>query len=78
MNELNNPVTVGRALEQIVKIDGAESYTAVDLRSLWARGYVEALYAERLIDWAEYSRLNDKVDQQRIQRKAELKAAEAG
>jgi hypothetical protein len=36
---------------------------------------VEALYAEGLIDWAEYCLLNDAVDQQRDQRKAELKAA---
>lgn len=78
MNELNNPATVGRAQEQIVKIAGAESYTVVDLRNVWARGYIEALYAEGLIDWAEYCRLNDEVDQQRDRRKAELKAAEAG
>jgi hypothetical protein len=37
---------------------------------------VEALYAEGLIDWTEYGRLNDAVDKQRNQRKAELKAIE--
>lgn len=75
MSGPNNPATVGRAREQIAKIAGAESYSAVGLLNLWARGYVEALYAEGLIDWAEYGRLNDAVDQQRDQRKAELKTA---
>ncbi|WP_223569409.1 hypothetical protein [Pseudomonas sp. BF-R-26] len=75
MSGPNNPATVGRAREQIAKIVGAESYAAVDLLNLWARGYVEALYAEGLIDWAKYCLLNDAVDQQRDQRKAELKAA---
>ncbi|RAI71934.1 hypothetical protein DOZ80_08875 [Pseudomonas fluorescens] len=74
MNEPNNPATLNRAQEQIAKIAGAESYTTIDLLNLWARGYVEALYAEGLIDWAEYDRLNDAVDQQHNQRKAELKA----
>lgn len=75
MKEPNDPATLNRAQEQITKITGAESYTAIDLLNLWARGYVEALYAEGLIDWVEYARLNDSVDQQRNQRKAELKAA---
>lgn len=76
MNELNNPITLDRAQEQIAKIAGAESCTEVNLLNLWSRGYVEALHAEGLIDWTEYCRLNDEVDQQRDQRKAELKAAE--
>jgi hypothetical protein len=76
MTEQNNPSTLGRAQEQIAKIAGAESSTAIDLLNLWARGYVEALYAEGLIDWTEYGRLNDAVDKQRNQRKAELKAIE--
>ena len=78
MNEPNHPATLDRAQEQLAKLAGAESYTAVNLLNLWSRGYVEALFAEGLIDWAEYCRLNDAVDQQRNQRKAELKAAEAG
>ncbi|WP_223593707.1 hypothetical protein [Pseudomonas sp. A-R-19] len=53
MNEPNSSATLVRAQEQIAKIAGAESYTAVDLRNLWARGYMEALYVEGLIDWAE-------------------------
>jgi len=75
MSDPNNPATLNRAQQQIAKIAGAESYTAIDLLNLWARGYVEALYAEGLIDWAEYGRLNGSVDLQRNQRKAELKAA---
>ncbi|MHC8343366.1 hypothetical protein [Pseudomonas sp. RT6P73] len=75
MSEPNNPATLNRAQQQIAKIAGAESHTSVDLLNLWARGYVEALYAEGLIDWAEYGRLNNSVDLQRNQRKAELKAA---
>jgi hypothetical protein len=77
MSELNNPVTLIRAQRQIAKIAGAESCTDVDLLNLWSRGYVEALFAEGLIDWVQYNRLNDAVDQQRNRRKAELKAAEA-
>lgn len=75
MNEPNHPATLYRAQEQIAKIANGESYTAVDLLNLWARGYVEALFAEGLIDWDEHGRLNDAVDQQRNRRKAELKAA---
>lgn len=75
MTEPNHPATLYRAQEQIAKIAGAESYAAVDLLNLWARGYVEALFAEGLIDWDEHDRLNDAVDQQRNQRKAELKAS---
>jgi hypothetical protein len=75
MTEPNHPATLYRAQEQIAKIAVAESYAAVDLLNLWARGYVEALFAEGLIDWDEHGRLNDAVDQQRNQRKAELKAA---
>lgn len=78
MSEPNNPATLDRAQEQIAKIAGAETYSAVNLLNLWARGYVHALFAEGLIDWAEYSRLHDAVDQQRDQRRAELKAAKAG
>ncbi|MDF9775396.1 hypothetical protein [Pseudomonas baetica] len=76
MTEPNHPATLYRAQEQIAKIAGADSYTAVDLLNLWARGYVEALFAEGLIDWDEHGRLNNAVDQQRSQRKAELKAAQ--
>jgi hypothetical protein len=75
MAEPNHPATLYRAQEQIAKIAGAESYAAVDLLNLWTRGYVEALFAEGLIDWDEHGRLNDAVDQQRNQRKAELKAS---
>ncbi|MNG10622.1 hypothetical protein D3C84_941030 [compost metagenome] len=75
MTEPNHPATLYRAQEQIAKIAGAESYAAVDLLNLWTRGYVEALFAEGLIDWDEHGRLNDAVDQQRNQRKAELKAS---
>lgn len=75
MTQPNHPTTLDRARAQIAKIAGAESTTAVDLVNLWARGYVEALCSEGLIDWAEYNRLNDEVDQLRNQRKAELKAA---
>ena len=78
MTEPNHPATLDRAQVQIAKIAGAPTSTEVDLLNLHARGYVEALYAEELIDWAEYCRLNDAVDRQRDQRKAELKAAEVG
>lgn len=75
MSERNNPVTLNRAQKQIAKIAGAESCTAVDLLNLWSRGYVEALFAEGFMDWVQCNRLNDAVDQQRNQGKAELKAA---
>jgi hypothetical protein len=77
MKKLNNPATLDRAQVQIAKIAGAESYSAVNLLNLWARGYVQALFTEGLIDSAEYGRLNDAIDQQRNERRAELKAAEA-
>lgn len=72
----NHPATLYRAQDQIATIAGAESYATVELLSLWARGYVEALFAEGLIDWDEHGRLNAAVDDQRDRRKAELTAAE--
>lgn len=45
------------------------------LLDLWARGYVEALFAEGLIDWDEHGRLNAAVDDQCDRRRGELKAA---
>lgn len=72
MPQLNHPATLYRAQDQIAKIAGADSYIAVDQLNLWARGYVEALFAEGLIDWDEHGRLNEAVDVQRSRRKAEL------
>lgn len=68
----NQLATLYRAHGQIAEIAGAESCAAVDLLNLWARGYVEALFAEGLIDWDEHGRLNAAVDDQRDRRKAEL------
>lgn len=78
MAELNHPATLYRAQIQILTVAGAQSYTAVDLLDLWARGYVEALFAEGLIDWDEHGRLNAAVDEQRDRRKAELRVAAKG
>jgi hypothetical protein len=75
MTEPNHPATLYRAQDQIAKIAGAESYSAVGLLDLWARGYVEALFAEGLIDWDEHGRLNAAVDDQCDRRRGELKAA---
>ncbi|MQT77659.1 MULTISPECIES: hypothetical protein [Pseudomonas] len=75
MRKRNNPDTLARAQEQIDKISGADSYTAVGMRTSASRAWLLALYTEDLIDHGEYGRLSEVVDQQRDQREAELKAA---
>jgi hypothetical protein len=74
MTDLNHPATLRRAQDQINKIAAAETSTVLDLRNTWARGYIEALLAEELIDWAEYCRLNDAVDHERDQCMAGFRA----
>ena len=52
MSEPNNPATLDRAQKLIAKIAGAESYTAVNLLNLWARGYVKVWHSHRLCQGA--------------------------